>query len=672
MAASTPGPVFEDYEPTGQCGCAGCADWRRLRLRPVRDGGHPAANGGARRALVAATAAGMVLGGGSAAAAAEAPPPPRGGGASTAADPGPPRGAGARTAAEPGAPRGGGARTAADPGPPRGAGASAAADPRSPRGAGARTAAEPEPPRGAGASAAADPGPLTEQGSQSGLHGAPGHSAHSDPQKLKPLTRTEIINRAKTWVAAAVPYNMDEYWSDGYRQDCSGYVSMAWDLGTNEWTGSLADFGVRTTKEQLQPGDMLLFHNPTNPTKGSHVVLFGGWTDHTHNYYTAYEETPPGARTQATPYAYWKNSASYVPYRYKAVVADASGGATAAVGDAFPGAASFGPGANNAYVTRLGQMLIQRGGARFYTSGPGPRWSTADLNATRAFQQAQGWTGAEADGIPGPATWTLLVQGGGKDIPPAPPSPATAPVTGTAPGTATSPATSPPKSPATAPVTSPPTGTATAPVTSPPTGTATAPVTSPPTGTATAPVTGTATSPSTSPATVPATAPGTGSGTAPTTGAATGPATSPATGSTTGAATSPVTGAATGPATSPPTSPPTAAATSPVAGPVVRPAPGPILRPAMLPAPGPVGVQAARPGYPGLNFFRPGQDNAYVTLLGRQLVEKGFGRYFTSEPGARWSEEDRRNVEAFQRAQGWSGGEADGYPGPETWRRLFA
>lgn len=92
----------------------------------------------------------------------------------------------------------------------------------------------------------------------------------------------------------------------------------------------------------------------------------------------------------------------------------------------------------------------------------------------------------------------------------------------------------------------------------------------------------------------------------------------------------------------------------------------------MLPALGPVGVQAARLGYPGMNFFRPGQDNAYVTLLGRRLVEKGFGRYFTSEPGARWSEEDRRNVEAFQRAQGWSGGEADGYPGPETWRRLFA
>lgn len=41
----------------------------------------------------------------------------------------------------------------------------------------------------------------------------------------------------------------------------------------------------------------------------------------------------------------------------------------------------------------------------------------ADKNATRAFQQAQGWTGTDADGIPGATTWKLLVEGRGKDIP---------------------------------------------------------------------------------------------------------------------------------------------------------------------------------------------------------------------------------------------------------------
>ncbi|MFG3336993.1 peptidoglycan-binding protein [Streptomyces tendae] len=85
--------------------------------------------------------------------------------------------------------------------------------------------------------------------------------------------------------------------------------------------------------------------------------------------------------------------------------------------DAFPGVGAFGPGANNAHVTRLGTMLIARGGRRFYSVGAGPRWSDADRDATKAFQTAQGWRGADADGIPGPTTWELLVTGRGKDIP---------------------------------------------------------------------------------------------------------------------------------------------------------------------------------------------------------------------------------------------------------------
>ncbi|MGW2812762.1 peptidoglycan-binding protein [Streptomyces sp. NPDC001415] len=509
MKASTPGPVFEDYEPTGACGCPGCADRRRLRLLPVRDGGHPAASPGARRALVAATAASMVLGG-SAVAAATPIPLPGGPGANTPADPGPP----------------------------------------------------------------------TEQGGPSGLHGAPGQPAQGAPPKLRPVTRAQIINRAKTWVAASVPYNMDAYWTDGYRQDCSGYVSMAWDLGSNEWTGSLDRFAARTSRNALQPGDILLFHNPSNPSKGSHVVIFGGWTDHTHNYYTAYEQTPPGTRKQATPYAYWKNSAKYVPYRYKGLATGSGGGETGteSEGSAFPGAAKFGPGANNAYVTRLGQMLVRRGGSRFYTEGPGPRWTSADLNATRAFQQAQGWTGAGADGIPGARTWALLVEGGGKDIPPAPAAPAPAPV----PTQAPVPAPAPTQAPAPAPAQ------AVTPVPAP------APDSAPDSDLALAPA-------------------------------------------------------------------PDAAADSDSDSDADSDS-----------ASGSGGSQAVRPAYPGLGHFRPGQDSPYVTQLGRQLVMKGFGMYYTSGPGPYWGEEDRRNVEAFQRAQGWSGADADGYPGPETWRRLFA
>lgn len=85
--------------------------------------------------------------------------------------------------------------------------------------------------------------------------------------------------------------------------------------------------------------------------------------------------------------------------------------------NAFPGTQFFGPGRSNAYVTRLGQMLVARGGARFYSVGPGPTWGDADRLATQAFQRAQGWTGADADGFPGPTTWYMLVSGTGRSIP---------------------------------------------------------------------------------------------------------------------------------------------------------------------------------------------------------------------------------------------------------------
>ena len=141
----------------------------------------------------------------------------------------------------------------------------------------------------------------------------------------------------------------------------------------------------RISKDRLEPGDMLLFHNPTDPRKGSHVVIFGGWTDYTQTHYIAYESARPYARRQATPYAYWDNATRYVPYRYKGLTGrgrgmagrgdgrlrrlprtrcpagqagegpGAKGAAGPPGGDRFPGPEAFGPGAHNTYVTRLGQ-----------------------------------------------------------------------------------------------------------------------------------------------------------------------------------------------------------------------------------------------------------------------------------------------------------------------------
>ncbi|MDQ0186650.1 peptidoglycan-binding protein [Cytobacillus kochii] len=75
--------------------------------------------------------------------------------------------------------------------------------------------------------------------------------------------------------------------------------------------------------------------------------------------------------------------------------------------------------------------------------------------------------------------------------------------------------------------------------------------------------------------------------------------------------------------------------------------------------------------FPGAHFFGNGANNEYVTAMGKKLIQKGYSRFYTVGAGPKWSDADRQACAAFQRAQGWSGSEADGYPGPSTWTRLF-
>ncbi|MEU0341274.1 FG-GAP-like repeat-containing protein [Streptomyces bobili] len=141
------------------------------------------------------------------------------------------------------------------------------------------------------------------------------------PTAGAPITRSAVIARARTWVDAQVPYSMSNY-RDGYRTDCSGLVSMAWNLGTNAWTGNLDTYATRISKSQLRKGDMLLFHNTSNPTSGSHVVLFERWTDSSMTSYVGIEQTPPHAVRRTIPYSYFNNAGSYLPYRYNNIAED--------------------------------------------------------------------------------------------------------------------------------------------------------------------------------------------------------------------------------------------------------------------------------------------------------------------------------------------------------------
>ncbi|WP_406730771.1 peptidoglycan-binding protein [Streptomyces sp. NBC_01794] len=87
--------------------------------------------------------------------------------------------------------------------------------------------------------------------------------------------------------------------------------------------------------------------------------------------------------------------------------------------------------------------------------------------------------------------------------------------------------------------------------------------------------------------------------------------------------------------------------------------------------PGKITAKPAPP-FPGVDKFGPGKNNASITLLGQQLVRKGFGKHYTSGPGSKWSDADRKNVRAFQLAHASLKGDADGIPGPKTWKLLFS
>lgn len=80
----------------------------------------------------------------------------------------------------------------------------------------------------------------------------------------------------------------------------------------------------------------------------------------------------------------------------------------------FPGASAFVLGQSNGYVLQLSTWLAARGG----TVAAGSTFSQLVKDEMAAFQRAQGYSGSDADGIPGATSWGLLKTHTGADIPP--------------------------------------------------------------------------------------------------------------------------------------------------------------------------------------------------------------------------------------------------------------
>ena len=128
------------------------------------------------------------------------------------------------------------------------------------------------------------------------------------------ITRQEVRDRTQAWVNAQVPYNQGAY-PDGFRADCSGFVSYGWNLRDNAGntrsltTWTLPNVSYRISKDELQTGDILL-------NTSSHVLFFDQWANSQHTEYWAYEMTPPRAVYKKIPYPYWSGYGTFEPYRY--------------------------------------------------------------------------------------------------------------------------------------------------------------------------------------------------------------------------------------------------------------------------------------------------------------------------------------------------------------------
>jgi cell wall-associated NlpC family hydrolase len=107
------------------------------------------------------------------------------------------------------------------------------------------------------------------------------------------MTRAQVLARATLWhphTGQRVPYSQLTT-HDGYRTDCSGYVSMALALGRpGPITVGLASSSVTTpiAMSQLQPGDLVIDASGDNNTR--HALIFVRWADSRHSAYWEYEQ----------------------------------------------------------------------------------------------------------------------------------------------------------------------------------------------------------------------------------------------------------------------------------------------------------------------------------------------------------------------------------------------
>lgn len=154
-------------------------------------------------------------------------------------------------------------------------------------------------------------------------------TARSNPKLGRPIRRSEIIDRAESWLRPSVAYSQTRFHHTEhgvYRTDCSGYVSMAWGLpgippdrhGGLDTVGLLQVSAV-IDRTDLLAGDILLNAGGAKATR--HATIFHEWADTARTAYWGFEQAiGTGTIHRLISYPHESSVEHYLPYRNKHIL----------------------------------------------------------------------------------------------------------------------------------------------------------------------------------------------------------------------------------------------------------------------------------------------------------------------------------------------------------------
>ncbi|GAB3745183.1 hypothetical protein GCM10027598_81320 [Amycolatopsis oliviviridis] len=230
------------------------------------------------------------------------------------------------------------------------------------------------------------------------------HSAEHPAADLR-LTRDDILTRAKSWIDERVPYSQSAKHTNRYgtyRQDCSGYVSMAWGLKTARWTGDIMEVATRIEKKNLLPGDSLWVHSSSH----QHMALFLRWANAAKTQAVVWEEYRTGTVASERTWSA-DRTAGFTAIRYRNVL-EGDAKTCAAVSLDHPRYPEIAPAATGDLV-KTAQCLLTSAGFPTGANGPTGTFDDTTSSATKQFQTSRGLPSL---GKVDSHTWTALLARG--------------------------------------------------------------------------------------------------------------------------------------------------------------------------------------------------------------------------------------------------------------------